>query len=48
MERSSTWSSGLTILRANQRANRKKIFWINVSLIIITYISCQYLAQVGE
>ena len=34
-ERSSTWSSGSIFLRANQRGNRKKIFWINVSLIII-------------
>ena len=34
-KRSSTWSSGSIFLRANQRGNRKKIFWINVSLISI-------------
>ena len=35
MERSSTWSSGSSFLRANQRGNRNTIFWIDVSLIII-------------
>ena len=34
--RKSTWSSGSTMLKASQRGNRKKIFWINVSLIIIS------------
>ena len=34
-KRSSTWSSGSIFLRASQRGNRKKKFWINVSLIII-------------
>ena len=34
-ERSSTWSSGSIFLRANQCGNRKKIFRITVSLIII-------------
>ena len=38
----STWSSGSTILKANQRGNQNTIFWIDVSLKIMFYHKNNY------